>query len=173
MAGMNKGAEKPKLECVDSFYLAEDTLITAREYLVYIPKLMSGISFGNTDSTDEEISNQPKNENSGVSSNIAIQGAVRVKNMTDYRLYHEGTVEIEKVKFKVDEVSGPISNVGKWPMPPKPEYTIEKLTGEVIKIDMLNQVIMPKGTRVIGVAVGGNADDLGVIHIPGAVKLSD
>ena len=58
-------------------------------------------------------------------------------------------------------------------MPPKPEYTIEKLTGEVIKIDMLNQVIMPKGTRVIGVAVGGNADDLGVIHIPGAVKLSD
>ena len=149
MVGMNKGAEKPKLECVDSFYLAEDTLITAREYLVYIPKLMSGISFGNTDSTDEEISNQPKNENSGVSSNISIQGAVRVKNMTDYRLYHEGTVEIEKVKFKVDEVSGPIANVGKWPMPPKPEYTIGKLTGEVIKIDMLNQVIMPKALELL------------------------
>lgn len=168
---MNKGAEKPKLECVDSFYLAEDTLLTSKTYKVYIPKLMSGISFGNTESSDSEISKAPKNSNSGVPSSIPMQGSVVVANMTDYRLYHEGNVVIEDIVADIEKVDGPIPTVGTYD-PNITKYMIKKLTGKKIMIDMLNQVIIPKGTRVIGIAIGGNADDLGVIHIPGAVKLS-
>lgn len=170
---MQGALEQISLASVEWFYLAEDTLITNATYKVFIPKLMSGVGAGSDMKTESKsIKNSSLNSNSGVGGSLVLQNYITVPNMTDYRLEHEGIVEIEE--FDIAKLSGVTEDAGPGPHkhPIEKPFKGETLKGQLIKLTMLNQVIIPKGTKVLGVCVGNNPDDLGVIHIPGAVKLS-
>lgn len=170
-----------KLNSIEWFIIAEDARITSPTFKVFIPKLTTGMGHNTEEEVVESVdSSCILNDTPIGAAPIHNSNCFVVKNMTSYRVEHVGHMEMESMEMESMSQSttngetelagpGPHSHAIIKALSSK-SISAKKITGKNIRIYDLNRPIVKKGTKVLGVCVNNNIHDMGVIHIPGAIK---
>lgn len=93
---------------------------------------------------------------------------IKAKNCTDYRIKHEGIIDMTGTNYKITKSVLEADPPG---VPAHAHQSAEPFHGDGVVYSALNDVAVNVGDLMIGLFLDGSADNLVIIHIPHKIPI--
>lgn len=99
---------------------------------------------------------------------VTAKTTITAKNCTDYRIKHEGIIDMEATQYKITKSVLEADPPG---VPTHAHESMEPFHGDGVVYSKLNEVAVNVGDKMIGFFLDGDSKNLVIIHIFGKVPI--